>query len=57
MMPSNNKKICSFFKKTAMCKKNIHRLCKVKQLEQDIKSRCNPNFLQNAWKLMCSKCE
>ena len=33
------------FQKTEMCKKNINRLCNVKQLEQDIKSRCNPHFL------------
>jgi len=31
-----------------MCKENIYRLCKIKRLEQDIKSRCNPLFLQNA---------
>jgi len=24
-----------------MCKKNIYRLCNVKRLEQDIKSRCS----------------
>jgi len=40
MMPSNIKKVCSFFKKTEMCKKNIYRLCNVERLEQDIKSRC-----------------
>jgi len=28
--------------------KNIYRLCNVKRLEKDIKSRCNPHFLQNA---------
>jgi len=27
-----------------MCKKNIYRLCNVKRLEQDIKSRCNPHI-------------
>jgi len=48
MMPSNTKKICSFFEKTEMCKENIYRLCRIKRLEQDIKSRCNPHFLQNA---------
>jgi len=37
-----------------MCKKNIYRLFNVKRLEQDVKSRCNPHFLQNAWKLKCS---
>ena len=37
-----------------MCKKIIYRLCNVKQLEQNIKSRCNPHFLQNSWKLKCS---
>ena len=36
-----------------MCKKNIYRLCNVKRLEQNIKSRCNPHFW-NAWKLKCS---
>jgi len=44
MMPSCIEKICSFFKKTEMCKKNIYRLCNVKRLEQDIKSRCNPHI-------------
>jgi len=47
MMPSNIKKICSFYQKTEMCKKYIYRLCNFKRLEQDIKSRCNPH-LQNA---------
>ena len=37
-----------------MCKKKIYRLCNVKQLEQNIKSRCNSHFLWNAWKLMFS---
>jgi len=45
MMPSSIKKICSFFKKAKMCKKNIYRLNNVKRLEQDIKSCCNPYFL------------
>jgi len=27
----------------------------VKQFKQDIKSRCNPHFFQNAWKSMCSR--
>jgi len=44
MMPSCIKKICIFFQKTKMCKKNIYRLCNVKRLEQDIKSRCNPHL-------------
>ena len=51
-MPSNIKKICSFFKKRKCARK--YRLCNVNQLEQDIKSRCNPHFLQNAWKLKWS---
>jgi len=37
-----------------MGKKNIYRLCNVKRLHQDIKSRCNPHFLQNALNLKCS---
>ena len=37
-----------------MCKENIYRLCNIKQLEQDIKSRCNLHFLWNAWNLKCS---
>jgi len=41
------------FEKTEMCKKNICRLCNVKRLKQDIKSRCNLH-LWNAWKLKCS---
>jgi len=32
------------FSKTEMCKKNIYRLCNVKRVEQDIKSRCNPHL-------------
>jgi len=39
--PAALKRFCSFFKKTEMCKKTICRLCKVKWLEQDIKSRCD----------------
>jgi len=31
----------------------IYRLFNVKQLKQDIKSRCNPH-LYDAWKSMCS---
>ena len=27
-----------------MCKKNIYRLCEVKQLEKDFKSRCKPHL-------------
>ena len=37
-----------------MCKKSNYLLCNVKRLEQDIKSRCNPHVLWNAWKLTCS---
>ena len=33
------------FSKMEMCMKNIHRLCNVKRLDQDIKSRCNRQFL------------
>ena len=33
------------FQKTEMCKRNIYRVCNVKRLEQDIKSRCNPHSL------------
>jgi len=40
--------------KKGKVQENIYRLCNVKQLEQDIKSRCNLNFLYIAWKLMCS---
>ena len=36
-----------------MCKKRIYRFCN-QRLEQDIKSRCNPHFIWNAWKLKCS---
>jgi len=36
------------FSKNGNVQKNIYRLCNVKQLEQDIKSRCNPHFLLNA---------
>jgi len=28
-----------------ICRKNIYRVCNVEQLEQDIKSSCNQNFL------------
>ena len=31
-----------------------YRLYNVKRFEQDIKSRCNSHFLQNAWTLKCS---
>jgi len=44
MMPSNIKKISSFFKKLKCAKENNYRLCNVKRLEQDIKSRCNPHL-------------
>ena len=44
MMSSSIKKIWSFFKKTEMCKKNIYRLCNIRRLEQNIKSRGNPYF-------------
>ena len=54
MMLSSIKKIWRFFKKTEMCKKNIYRLCNIRRLEQNIKSRCNPHFFQNAWRLKCS---
>ena len=37
-----------------MCKKNVYRLCNIRRLEQNIKSRCNPHFFQNAWRLKCS---
>jgi len=42
------------FSKNGNVQENIYRLCNIKRLEQDIKSRCNPNFIWNAWKLKCS---
>ena len=36
-----------------MCKKNTHRLCKVKRLEQDIKPRCKRTLIK-CMKLKCS---
>jgi len=42
-----------------MCKKNIYRLCNVKQLEQDIKSRCNlthtSNKMHENWSVLYCK--
>jgi len=40
-----HEKDLQLFQKTEMCKKNISPVCKVKRLEQDIKSRCNTHFL------------
>jgi len=40
------------FQKTEMCKKSTYRLCTIKRLEQDIKSRCKPTLL-----LTCMKTE
>ena len=42
-----------------MCKKNTYRLCKVKRLEQNIKSRCKPRLLIKCMKtaVFYCKCE
>jgi len=51
-MPTSIKNICSF-SKNGYVQKNIHHLCKVKRLEQDIKSRCcKPTLL-----IKCMKTE
>jgi len=42
-MPSSIKKIAAFSKNGNVQEK--YRLYNVNQLEQDIKSRCNPHFL------------
>jgi len=40
-----------------MCKKNIYRLCNVKRLEQEIKSRCNQRVLQKCMKTEVFYCK
>ena len=42
------------FSKNGNVQENIYRRCNVKRLEQDIKSRCKPHFIWNAWNLKCS---